>query len=66
MIWKRAVGILALLVTIVLILILIPSPTPPAGPPITPNDRFFTVSFNGTPEVNISAYNLTVFGQVDR
>ena len=43
-----------------------PSPTPPTGPPITPNDRFFNVSFNGTPEVNISAYNLTVFGLVGR
>ena len=66
MIWNRVVGILALLVTIALILLLIPSPTLPTGPPITPNDRFFDVSFNGTPEVNISGYNLTVFGQVDR
>jgi DMSO/TMAO reductase YedYZ molybdopterin-dependent catalytic subunit len=65
MIWKRAVGVLALLVTVALILLLIPSPTPPSGPPITPNDRFFDVSFNGTPMVNISGYSLTVFGLVD-
>ena len=56
---------MALLVTISLILLLIPSPTPPDGPPITPNDRFLTVSFNGTPDVNISGYDLTVFGLVD-
>lgn len=56
---------MALLITIALILLLIPSPTPPTGPPITQNDRFFTVSLNGTPDVNISAYNLTVFGLVD-
>lgn len=65
MIWKRLVGVLALLLTIALILLLIPSPSPPSGPPITPNDRFFTVSFNGTPAVNITGYNLTVYGQVD-
>ena len=66
MIWKKVVGIIALLVTISSILLLIPSPQPPTGPPITPNERFMTVSFNGTPEVNISGYTLTVFGLVDR
>lgn len=66
MIWKRVIGVLALLLTIALILLLIPSPSPPTGPPITPNDRFFNVSIDGTPQVNISAYNLTVFGLVDR
>jgi hypothetical protein len=66
MIWKRAIGLLALLVVVALILVLIPSPTPPSGPPITPNDRFFDVSYNGTPEVNITGYNLTIFGLVDR
>lgn len=65
-IWKKVVGIIALLVTISSILLLIPSPQPPTGPPITPNERFMTVSFNGTPEVNISGYTLTVFGLVDR
>jgi hypothetical protein len=65
MIWKRVIGILALLATILLILLLIPTPTPPTGPPITPNDRFMTVSFNGTPEVNISNYSLSVYGLVD-
>lgn len=66
MIWKRVVGIIALLMTIALILVLIPSPTPPTGPPITPNDRFFTVSIDGTPEVDISGYSLNVSGLVDR
>ena len=65
MIGKRAVGVLALLVTMILILLLIPSPTPPTGPPITPNDRFFTVSLDGIPDVNISGYSLTVYGLVD-
>ncbi len=66
MLWKRAVGVLAILVSIALILLLIPSPAPPSGPPITPNDRFFSVSYNGVPEVNITGYTLTVFGLVDR
>ncbi len=65
-IWKKVVGIIALLVTIASILLLIPSPQPPTGPPITPNERFMTVSFNGTPEVNISGYTLSVYGLVDR
>lgn len=56
---------LALLLTMAMILLLIPSPTPPSGPPITPNDHFFTVSFDGTPEVNISGYRLAVYGLVD-
>ena len=46
-------------------MLLIPAATPPSGPPITPNDRFFNVSIDGTPNVNISAYYLTVFGLVD-
>jgi DMSO/TMAO reductase YedYZ molybdopterin-dependent catalytic subunit len=62
---KRMVGVLALLVTVAFILLLIPSPTPPTGPPITPNDRFFTVSYDGIPQVNISGYTLTVFGLVN-
>ncbi len=65
MIWRRVVGIIALLVTIAIILLLIPSPQPPTGPPLTPNERFMTVSFNGTPEVNISGYTLSVYGSVD-
>jgi hypothetical protein len=64
MVMRRIVGILALVVAILLILLLIPSPAPPTGPAITPNDRFFTVSIDGIPNVNISGYSLTVYGMV--
>jgi hypothetical protein len=63
--WKGAIGILALVLSVALLLVLIPTPEPPTGPPITPNDRFFTLAIDGTPEVNITGYHLMVYGLVN-
>jgi hypothetical protein len=52
------VGIFALPLLLVVVIGYIPAP-------ITPNADFFTVSIDGTPQINVSAWTLKVEGQVN-